>query len=170
MRKPSTKRKVTEKDKWESLREGLNNNYPSNSNWEKAVKIFRDRIYSKYFTPIESLIDGNPKKTEEIRKGEGFSIVTVQCALIETFAAFREGAIYNYDKPDNGGIAYEYKAKDCGDLFVRFLNSASISREFFIILINRITNIVMLLLTASCFIHKCVVVLCTKLEQKVIGL
>jgi len=112
-----------ELDEWKEIRQQLNNNYCFSENWGKAVDLFQGRINKKYFKPVERLINSN------LRKGEGFAIVTIQCALIEMFAAFREGQIYNHDKPSVNGISYEYKGSR--DLFVRFLHSAEIFREIF---------------------------------------
>lgn len=114
---------IKEIDTWKKLRTDLNSNYGHSDNWIQAINLFDKRIQSKYFLPIQSLI------TNLGKEGEGFPIVTIQCALIETFAAFREGSIYNHNKPDNGGLTYEYW--DSGELFVRFLNTASIFKGIF---------------------------------------
>ena len=110
-------------DRWKEIRLHLNKNYNYSENWKKAVEIFQKRIEDKYLKPIEKIIKPN------LRKGEGFTVVTVQCALIETFAAFREGQIFNHNKPEEGGITYEYK--DSRELFVNFLNSAKIFEKIF---------------------------------------
>lgn len=122
-------KQLKEIDVWKRLRINLNNSYGFNPNWNKAVELFNKRIQTKYFNPINDLIEGNPQKKENLRKGEGFSIVTIHCAIIETFAAFKQGLIYNHDKPEIGGISFEYK--DSRDLFVTFLNSASIFKGIF---------------------------------------
>ena len=114
---------IKEIDEWKKLRNDLNSNYGHSDNWTQAVNLFEKRILSKYFLPIQSLI------TNLGKQGEGFPIVTIQCALIETFAAFREGLIYNHDKPEVGGLPYEYR--DSGELFVRFLNTVSIFKGIF---------------------------------------
>lgn len=112
-----------ELDTWTALRPDLNNNYDFSEKWREAVNLFNHRIINKYFSPIQALIDSNR------RQGEGFSIVMIQCALIETFAAFKEGLIYNHNKPEAGGLSYEYK--DCRELFVRFLNTEPIFKGIF---------------------------------------
>jgi hypothetical protein len=75
----------------------------------------------KFFDPIQLII--NNRKL----KGEGFTIMTVQCALIEMFAAFRAGKIYNHKK--KGLPRYEYK--DSPKEFKKFLRSASIFKDNF---------------------------------------
>lgn len=87
-------KQLKEIDKWKSLRGELNNSYNFNSKWNEAVELFNQRIQTKYFNLINYLIEGNSQKKENLRKGEGFSIVIIQCAIIETFAAFRKGLIY----------------------------------------------------------------------------
>lgn len=108
---------------WKNIRTNLNNNYEISPEWIIAIELFSKRIELKYLNPIENLIISNE------RKGEGFVIVTIQCALIETFGAFKEGLIYNHNKPNEGGLEYEYK--ESGALFVRFLNNEDIFKDIF---------------------------------------
>lgn len=119
------KKLIKEVDNWKNLRTILVSSYGHSENWTEAVNLFDKRIQSKYFLPIDSLIT-NPNLRKQ---GEGFPIVTIQCALIETFAAFREGLIYNHNKPEFDGLTYEYR--DSRELFVRFLNSALIFKDIF---------------------------------------
>ncbi|MCF6343615.1 MAG: gamma-glutamylcyclotransferase [Devosiaceae bacterium] len=66
-------------------------------NWEQAYKtFFVTRIETRYFEPIK-LLQKHGKN-----KGEGFSIVTLQCSLIEFLASIRDGV-----------ICEELKIKDC---------------------------------------------------------
>lgn len=119
------KKELKENENWLNIRNNLNNNYEMSVYWKEAVDLFEKRINQKYLKPIEILISTNN------RKGEGFVIVTTQCALIESFAAFKKGLIYNYNKPSQNGIPYEYK--DCGELFINFLNSEEIFKNIFFI-------------------------------------
>lgn len=116
-------KQIKEIDIWRSIRENLNSNYEFSQEWTKAIELFDKRIKLKYLNPIKKLIINNE------RKGEGFVIVTIQCALIETFGAFKEGLIYNHNKPKEGGLEYEYK--ESGDLFVRFLNNEDVFKGIF---------------------------------------
>lgn len=119
-------KQIKEIEQWKKIRVDLNTNYEHSENWDKAVNLFDKRLKQKYFEPISSLIS-----TSKLQ-GEGFPIVTIQCALIETFAAFKEGVIYNHNKPEIGGIAYEYR--DSSDLFVRFLTSEAIFEGLFYVI------------------------------------
>lgn len=85
--------------------------------WDKAIKIFQDRLYSYFFKPILEII------TMEYQQGEGFAAVTLECSLIEMLQAFKEGKIFKHDNPDSS--KYEYK--DSGEMFKRFLKDANIS-------------------------------------------
>lgn len=60
--------------------------------WDEAFeKFFRTRIETRYFGPIRLLQEMNKNN------GEGFSIVTIQCSLIEFFASTIEGKGYKQD-------------------------------------------------------------------------
>ena len=111
-----------EKVKWHELREKVKNSYEFDDNWSKSIELFKSRIQNKFMDPIENIIK------QRNLKGEGFAIVTVQCSLIESLAAFRVGKIFNFDKQKNGP-AYEYR-NSC-DLYVDFLNSAEIFKDNF---------------------------------------
>lgn len=115
-----------DKKTWKTLRVRLNNSYDYNTTWEKVINLFRQRIEHFYFDPIESIL------APQSKKGEGFSILTLQCALIEMFAAFRTGTIYNRNKPRTGGLAFEYKSSS--QRFIGFLYSENIFENHFYII------------------------------------
>ena len=69
-----------------------------------------------------------------MKKGEGFAIVTLQCALIEMFAAFKYGKIHNREKEEDGP-SYEYKSSD--QYFIKFLKSEPIFQNHFFIIDGR---------------------------------
>lgn len=116
------KEELKEREEWNNLRPILTQTYTYNSSWEKAILLFEKRLKNKFFSPIESLIQAR------ILKGEGFSIVTVQCAIIESLASFREGKIFNHNK--HGNLPrYEYRKS--WEIFVNFLHSASIFEDNF---------------------------------------
>lgn len=64
----------------------------SNNNWDRAVKIFDDRIQGRYLDIIDKLI----KENELIR--DGFAIMALNCLLIETLLQFR----YGWDETKGG--------------------------------------------------------------------
>ena len=86
---------------WKTIREKVKDNYKFNPDWEEAIKLFKNRLDRKFFNPIEELI--KQKKQE----GEGFTIVTTQCALIESLASFKTGQIFNHKK-NKSSPKYEY--------------------------------------------------------------
>lgn len=57
--------------------------------WEEAINIFTDRINSRIIYGIDKLI-ANKNKYEMLKYG--FSIMILQCSLIDTFAKFRYGS------------------------------------------------------------------------------
>jgi hypothetical protein len=85
--------------------------------WEKAANDYFDaRLVSRYLTPIETLQQSGSQR------GEGFSIVAVQCSLIEFLESTVQGTSYRY-VPRRKGVPplgqYEYSSS--GDIFVSFL-------------------------------------------------
>ncbi len=108
---------MSDSNKWLALRERLKTSYEVNGDWNNAIELFKSRIQNRYFKPIEQIIRGNNLN------GEGFAITTVQCALIESFAAFRQGKIYNH-KSKKGGPSYEYR--DSKQLYIAFLRSVDV--------------------------------------------
>jgi hypothetical protein len=81
--------------------------------WQEAgTDYFYKRIDSRYLTPIGQL------QSHETQGGEGFSIVTIQCALIEFLAAMVEGKNYSFEKTKD-----PHAYSNSGDLFRTFLSS-----------------------------------------------
>ena len=81
--------------------------------WSEAVEsYFMQRISLRYLRPIRTL------QTRLRGEGEGFSMVALQCTLIEFLAAVRVGKTYKY--ADTGGLG-DHEYNDSQDLFVRFL-------------------------------------------------
>lgn len=112
-----------EKEYWRNLRTSLNNSYDYNNDWLDIINRFKKRVENYYFNPIDKVTE------PEILNGEGFSILTIQCAVIEMLAAFRQGKIHNHKKPKSGGLRFQYKwASEC---FIRFLNTESIFKDHF---------------------------------------
>ena len=107
---------------WKTIREKVTDNYEYNSDWKDAINLFKTRLDRKFFNPIEELI--KQKKQE----GEGFTIVTTQCALIESLASFRTGQIFNHKK---NGNSPKYEYNESKKMFVNFLNKDSIFENNF---------------------------------------
>jgi hypothetical protein len=115
-------KEIEEKSIWTEIRSNLDQNFKFNETWEQAIQLFEKRLKWKYFDPHQKIIDKN------ILKGEGFTIVTVQCALIEMFAAFRNGKIFNHNK-QAGSPKYEYKESQ--KMFISILRSSSVFEDNF---------------------------------------
>ena len=115
-------KELDEKSEWLKIRTKLNQQYEYDENWENAIKLYDRRLKRKFFKPIESVI------RERILGGEGFTIVTVQCALIEMFAAFKEGKIFN---PDRTKKLAKYEYSRSQQIFTDFLLTASIFEDNF---------------------------------------
>lgn len=108
---------INEKSEWLSIRDNLNQQSEYDDNWEKAITLFNERLRRKYFDPIQSIIES------KTLKGEGFAIVTIQCTLIEMFAAFREGKIFT-TKYNKALKSYEYSKSQ--KIFTDFLLTTSV--------------------------------------------
>jgi hypothetical protein len=116
-------KKIDECVYWQKLRPMLK---PSkmDDNWQAAFDLFEKRIKSKFLDPITLLIEhGN-------NEGTGFSVVSLECILIETFAAFKKGRIYNNRYCQKNDPPYQYK--DCQKLFVDFLETEDIFKKYFL--------------------------------------
>ena len=81
--------------------------------WEKAINIFITRIHGRYFDAINKL--SNNKNEKEMLK-YGFSIMCIQCLLIDTFVKFRFGP----SKPREKTLSYNYENRD---QFAKFLRT-----------------------------------------------
>lgn len=113
---------IQELEQWSGLRTSLNNAYEFSHAWESAISIFTQRMKRKFFNPIQDIIN---KKTH---LGEGFSIVTLQCAIIESLASFKTGQVFNYSKGRNAP-SYEYSKSKL--IFVSFLHRENIFKDNF---------------------------------------
>lgn len=79
--------------------------------WAEAFNNFLlARLRSRYLKPIGMIRD------KGAWEGEGFTIASIQCALIEFLAATRAGKNYRHKNPQ---APYEYSGSR--DLFVKFL-------------------------------------------------
>lgn len=151
---------MKKKKNWLIIRNKLNQNYFYDDNWEDAIILFDNRLKQKFFNPLQQIIDKKPLK------GEGFSILTVQCALIEMFAPFRKGKIFNHNRT-NTSPRYEYKESQ--KMFTSLLRTASVFKDNFWQLNIKNKVVIPNLIVLKTFIKMFVVLLCTKQEQKKIG-
>jgi len=88
--------------------------------WFIAYEFFlQKRIDSRYLAPIRTI------RKHGTLEGEGFTIVSIQCALIEFFASLRIGKNHSLNPKDD----YEYR--NSSDLYREFLSKAPLFSEFF---------------------------------------
>jgi hypothetical protein len=83
--------------------------------WQTAFsEYFYERLSSRYLEPISVLQDCGTFQ------GEGFSIVAIQCSLIEFLESTVQGLSYRYRRRNDPPIGpHEYSGS--GDIFVQFL-------------------------------------------------
>lgn len=92
--------------------------------WEKVfVDYFHGRLSSRYLDPIKILQDNGTFQ------GEGFSIIAIQCSLIEFLESTVQGKSYRLVKGATPLGPYEYCRS--GDMFESFLlNRTPFNNEF----------------------------------------
>jgi hypothetical protein len=71
--------------------------------WEEAVSVLRNRIYSRFIEPADILVSFDEKKSATERRF-GFAILAIDCAVVETLGAFQEG-LKNTDKKSKATFA-----------------------------------------------------------------
>lgn len=89
---------------------------PTSKDWEKAISVFRTRIYSRFIDAADVLVSLDEKKPIKERRF-GFAILAIDCAVVETMGAFHEG-LTNTDG----------KSKDT---FAKFLSTSPGFRQHF---------------------------------------
>lgn len=113
---------INEIEEWKNLRTKLKQDYSYDDNWKQAIELFDTRIKRKFFNPVQTIID---KQTLE---GEGFTIVTVHCSLIEMLSAFSKGEIYNHKK---NATSPKFEYNESKKMFTSFLKTANIFKDIF---------------------------------------
>ncbi|KDC49526.1 hypothetical protein [Pseudoalteromonas sp. S3431] len=100
---------------WQAIRADALNNHDELF-WRKVYSdFFWGRINSRYLTPIESISNNGSYL------GEGFSIVAIQCSLIEFLESTFKGEIYRLVNKPTELKKYEYSgSKKC---FLSFLEN-----------------------------------------------
>ncbi|WP_372366420.1 gamma-glutamylcyclotransferase family protein [Candidatus Uabimicrobium sp. HlEnr_7] len=100
-------------EEWKNLRTILLKNMKELplQEWNAAFDIFYSRIQTRFLNPITSILE------KDLMQGEGFTVVAIQCILIEFLEAFYQGKIYTV-KRDNLWL-YEYRSSR--QLFKDFL-------------------------------------------------
>ena len=84
--------------------------------WERAIEIFKSRLSSRYLEPVDLLIKDDENRSP-IDRRYGFSILAIDCLLIETLQSFIEGLT-------------DTKGKS-GSMFVNFLTQRQSFKQHF---------------------------------------
>jgi hypothetical protein len=110
-------------DDWRSFRAELVASKDA-SRWDKAFEeYFRARIDLRYFGPIKTL------QEHGTFQGEGFSILAVQCSLVEFLESTVQGIKYRFRRSGETLGPYEYSSSR--DVYVSFLcKRTPFAREF----------------------------------------
>ncbi len=117
----------SERDQWIDIKRNINT-FAVNNAWEQAFCLFRKRIHDKFIKPIDNIIQ------LKSNSGEGFTVITILCVLIETFASFKYGKVFNHRYNDQKDPLYQYK--DSRMIFVDFLHDENIFENHFYIFEN----------------------------------
>lgn len=97
---------------WQARKQAL---AAGNSTWQATFQdFFVQRLKLRYLDPIE-VLQGNGSF-----QGEGFSILAVQCSLLEFLESTAQGLNYKWVRRTQDLGAYEYCKS--GELFVSFLS------------------------------------------------
>lgn len=104
----------TEED-WRVLRSKLvNDNSPVL--WEEAyTDYYLQRLNLRYLDPIKTLIDNSTYQ------GEGFTVVAIQCTLVEFLESTVEGLRYRYLR--RGEVLSQFEYSSSKSIFVKFLTT-----------------------------------------------
>src|SRR5574338_1620878 len=73
-------------ERWQALK--LDD--PAHGDWPEAIRIFEARIHERFIDPVDHLIAAEEAKPP-LERRFGFVILAVDCLLVETLGAFREG-------------------------------------------------------------------------------
>jgi hypothetical protein len=99
-------------DQWRAMRASLLSTKQVTL-WEAAIaEFFLERLKTRYLVPIKTLIE------DKKNAGEGFSIVAIQCSLIEFLEATRIGKTYKHSAKESATVYSNSK-----ELFLTFLIS-----------------------------------------------
>jgi hypothetical protein len=94
--------------------------------WKSAFEdYYRQRLSLRYLEPIKALQDYGSFQ------GEGFSIVAIQCTLIEFLASTIEGKNYRQRPKKGEPPLSDHEYSNSSDMFVRFLSGQNPFKKFF---------------------------------------
>lgn len=94
--------------------------------WETAARdYFHARLNSRYLMPISAIL------SEHKLKGEGFSIVAMQCSLIEFLESTVQGLTYAHRSGNSKKPLGDYEYSNSQKLFMNFLRKRNPFKEDF---------------------------------------
>jgi len=105
---------------WKEKREKLKSNLDYTSEWEEAFNWYKQRLKLRYFDPM--------RNTQCQIRGAGFTLVTIQCVLIEHLASITKGKIFNH-KANMKSPKYEYRSSS--QHFQEFLKTSNLFSFYF---------------------------------------
>lgn len=98
---------------WFSLKEKIENDPNNKELWVQSYELFKERITDRYLNVID-IIEKN-----DTYGGEGFSIMTILCSLIEFLETTLKGINFNYNSKNLK--EFEYSNGNSRELFISFL-------------------------------------------------
>ncbi|PHI17980.1 hypothetical protein CEQ90_20330 [Lewinellaceae bacterium SD302] len=105
---------------WMNMREIINHQEDYSDEWDTTVNWYDARLQKRYFEPM--------KRIELNAQGEGFSLATIHCSIIEHFASMVQGKVFNINCNEHSP-SYEYKFS--GSHFKNFIETYDPFREYF---------------------------------------
>ncbi len=98
----------------------------TNDNWPIAIGVLKRRISERYIEPVNALLEIEKDKHYQNRRF-GFSVVAINCLLIETLQAFIDGR--KETTPRQGAKAFiDFMSK--GDVLGKFFDD-TLARRFY---------------------------------------
>lgn len=98
---------------WKHLRLKIDADFDNKELWEEAYQLFEERLNHRYLMPIRLI------EQYDNFSGQGFSIMTIYCSLIEFLETTIQGINFNIDKKKLQG--YEYGLGYSKEIFTSFL-------------------------------------------------
>lgn len=85
--------------------------------WKNAFYVFNTRIKLRFLSPIERILSSDKME------GEGFSVVAIQCILVEFLAAFYFGKVYVPQQQDSTRVLADHEYSSSASLVKDFLTT-----------------------------------------------
>lgn len=104
----------------------LNLDDDQSEDWGKGINILRKRIFSRYFEPIDFLIEKDKDRGIFDRR-YGFTILAIDCLLIETFQAFKEGLVDTTGKSESRYVKFLQSSPS----FSKYFSSEDDAKKFY---------------------------------------